>query len=146
MNKDIKYLIEDIVKFDVTDYESDQDDIVNSDTVHEITNMVSPKTSDELITLIKERMKENKFGDNDLYFPDLSDIDISNIDDMYNIFYYALTPFKAVLSKYTKPVKLNLSSWDTSNVTRMGRMFNNCDQIIYLDLSEWDTSNVNTMY
>ena len=138
MNKDIKYLMEGIVNFNPADYSDEEPDLIDKETISNITYKYHPKTQDELIALIKERMKENKFGDKDLYFPDLS--------DMCNLFYYALNPFKAVLSKYIKPVKLNLSSWDTSNITRMGRMFNKCDQIIYLDLSGWDTSNVISMY
>ena len=35
-----------------------------------------------------------------------------------------------------------LESWDTSNVTNMANMFQNCTNLTSLDVSNWDTSNV----
>ena len=40
---------------------------------------------------------------------------------------------------------LNLNWWDTSNVTNMSYMFYDCDNLTELDLSNWDTSNVTSM-
>lgn len=40
---------------------------------------------------------------------------------------------------------LNLSSFDTSNVTSMGAMFYSCSSLTNLDLSNLDTSNVTNM-
>jgi surface protein len=40
----------------------------------------------------------------------------------------------------------NISEWDTSNVTTMNRMFNNCRSLESLDLSSFNTSNVDSMY
>ena len=40
---------------------------------------------------------------------------------------------------------LDLSNWNTSNVTNMGIMFNNCSELTSLDLSNWNTSNVTNM-
>ena len=40
---------------------------------------------------------------------------------------------------------LDLSTWDTSNVTNMSYMFNGCRSLTSLDLSNWDTSNVTDM-
>ena len=42
-------------------------------------------------------------------------------------------------------VKADLSSWDSSKVTDMRRMFDNCSSLTTLDLSGWDTSNVASM-
>ena len=39
----------------------------------------------------------------------------------------------------------DLSSWDTSNVTDMLAMFENCSSLTTLDLSGWNTSNVTDM-
>ena len=40
---------------------------------------------------------------------------------------------------------LDVSNWDTSNVTDMVFMFENCDKLTSLDVSNWDTSNVKNM-
>lgn len=40
----------------------------------------------------------------------------------------------------------NISEWDTSNVTTMYRMFENCRSLESLDLSSFNTSNVDSMY
>jgi surface protein len=41
--------------------------------------------------------------------------------------------------------ELDLSSFDTRNVTDMGSMFNGCSSLTELDLSNFDTSNVTNM-
>ena len=40
---------------------------------------------------------------------------------------------------------LNVSNLDTSRLTNMGFMFSNCEELSTLDLSKWDTSNVTNM-
>ena len=40
---------------------------------------------------------------------------------------------------------LDLSNWDTSNVTSMQNMFRNCSGLTSLNLSNWNTSNVTNM-
>ena len=40
---------------------------------------------------------------------------------------------------------LDVSKWDTSNVTNMGNMFSGCSALTSLDVSKWDTSNVTNM-
>ena len=40
---------------------------------------------------------------------------------------------------------LDVSSFDTSNVTTMSYMFYNCSRLTSIDVSNWDTSNVTTM-
>ena len=40
---------------------------------------------------------------------------------------------------------LDVSKFDTSNVTRMGDMFRNCSRLSTLDVSGFDTSNVTNM-
>ena len=41
---------------------------------------------------------------------------------------------------------LDVSNWDTSNVTGMSNMFLSCFSLTSLDVSNWDTSNVRGMY
>ena len=42
-------------------------------------------------------------------------------------------------------IKIDLSSFDTKNVTNMGYIFADCCNIMKLDLSSFDTKNVNNM-
>jgi surface protein len=44
-----------------------------------------------------------------------------------------------------KLVDINLSSFDTNNVTSMERMFGECNSLEILDISNFDTSNVTNM-
>ena len=48
-------------------------------------------------------------------------------------------------NSYNFTYKLDLSDWDTSNVTDMGWMFSNCHALTYIDLSKFNTSNVTNM-
>lgn len=48
-------------------------------------------------------------------------------------------------TSYTKLYKLDLSDWDTSNVTNMANIFGRCSSLSYLNVSGWDTSNVTSM-
>lgn len=45
-------------------------------------------------------------------------------------------------NSYNFTYKLDLSDWDTSNVTDMSRMFSNCHALTNLDVSKFNTSNV----
>ena len=40
---------------------------------------------------------------------------------------------------------LDVSNWDTSNVTDMRAVFENCSKLTALDVSNWDTSNVTSL-
>ena len=48
-------------------------------------------------------------------------------------------------TSYTKLYKLDLSDWDTSNVTNMRNIFARCSSLSYLNISGFDTSNVTSM-
>lgn len=48
-------------------------------------------------------------------------------------------------TSYTKLYKLDLSDWDTSNVTNMKNIFARCSSLSYLNISGWNTSNVTSM-
>jgi hypothetical protein len=47
MNKNIKYLIEDIVNFNPIDYSDNEQNIIDSETIYNIT-IPKPKTKNEL--------------------------------------------------------------------------------------------------
>ena len=155
MNKNIKYLIEDIVNFNPVDYSDNESDIVGRDDIHKITQM--PENRLQLKKLIKERLKKNSsnpylldidtrlikntrglFGDNDCWnirTLDLSTWDMSEVTDMTNMF--------ADL-KFLKELKLS-DKFDTSKVKSMAGMFAGCRLLNNLDLSMFNTSKVKTM-
>lgn len=132
MNKDIKNLIEDIVNFNPVDYSDDE--LIDKNTLDNILQI--PKNKNDLSDIIRKRINENKFGDRNLVFPDLSNIDTSYITDMSSLFADIIN---------NRKIKLDLSKWNTSNVTNMSFMFNDCMGICELNLSGWDTSNVINM-
>ena len=84
-----------------------------------------PKTKKELKDIIFKRIKAEG---NEV---DLNDIDVSEINDMSNLF--EETDFNG-----------DISGWDVSNVTDMHSMFYNCSKFNH-DISEWDVSNVTNM-
>jgi surface protein len=155
MNKNIKYLIEDIVNFNPVDYSDNESDIVSRDDIHKITQM--PENRLQLKKLIKERLKKNSsnpylldidtrlikntrglFGDNDCWnirTLDLSTWDMSEVTDMTNMF--------ADL-KFLKELKIS-DKFDTSKVKSMAGMFAGCRSLNSLDLSMFNTSKVKTM-
>ncbi len=66
---------------------------------------------------------------------DLTNLDVSNVTDMTNMFNGC--------SNLTSLV--GIDNWDTSNVKYMSALFNGCNSLKSLDLSNWDTSNVKNM-
>ena len=67
---------------------------------------------------------------------DISDWDVSNIEDMRYMFYEC---------KYLKSIG-NISKWNTSNVKYMDNMFRNCENLTFVgDLSNWDVSHVDNI-
>ena len=71
---------------------------------------------------------------------DLESIDVSNwnLSGTKNL-YWLFWDLNAKEIKW-------LNTWDTSNVTNMGNMFEGCINITWLNLSNFDTSNVNNMW
>ena len=125
MNKNIKYLIEKIVNFNPADYPDDDYNLVDEPMVDNIVKK-KPKDIAELKKLIVERVKENKFGNDKLIFPDLSDINVFQVTDMFYLF-ATQCPIEIPQSISLEPhifpdnipVKLDLSSWNLSNVRSM---------------------------
>lgn len=92
-----------------------------------------PKTKEELMGLIEERTSKN------LLEPYLLDIDTSLIDTMTSIFSIQNN------IKFRKIERLDLSTWNVSNVKFMNDMFNGCENLKYLNIKNWNTSNVSQM-
>ena len=143
MSKTIKQLFEETYGFSPIEYQ-DNDQIAN----HEINDALYkyfPKTKNELRKIIKnkfERLEQSLLkNDNQVYTLDLSDINIKNITDISYIFQDVYNES----SEFLNPLKLDLSSWDTSNITNMMAMFWGLKTLVSIDLSNFNTSNVTDM-
>lgn len=147
ISKEIKKALnEDIQNFDVSDYEDDTDNIIDNQTTSDISREICPKTNEEFYELVVERIAKNPEN------PYLLDIDTVNVTDMTNLFYAGdkhNNPMAYYYGKYSvTPLsikKLDLSNWNTSNVTTMRGMFKDCRGLTELDISGFDTSNVTSM-
>ena len=87
-----------------------------------------PTTRIELIQEINTRLDRGQTN--------LNDIDTSKITDMSSLFYHV---FQRRVIK-----NIDVSLWDTSNVTSMSYMFFGCS-IFNCNISNWDVSKVNNM-
>lgn len=56
-----------------------------------------------------------------------------------------VTTMRDTFSGCEKVTSLDVSNWDTSKVTTMRGTFGDCKKVLSLDVSKWDTSNVTTM-
>ena len=88
-----------------------------------IGGLAQPRTKDELQYEINIRLNRGQTN--------LNDIDTSKITDMSNLF-------------NNLDRNIDVSLWDTSNVTSMSYMFFGCS-IFNCDISNWDVSKVNNM-
>ena len=86
--------------------------------------LARPLTKQELLNEIKIRLDRGQTN--------LNDIDTSKITDMSSLFYE--------ISQ-----NVDVSLWDTSNVTNMNYMFGGC-AMFNCDLSKWNVSKVKDMH
>ena len=86
-----------------------------------------PANLSELSEIVKKLLNERGLN------ADLNDIDTSKVTDMTALF----MPFSFIKN-------IDISEWNTSNVTKMCHMFNGCDKF-NCDLSSWNTSKVTDM-
>lgn len=92
-----------------------------------------PETKQELIECITEHLNNKN--------TDLTDIDVSKV-----------TTFDSVFRKMSRPGyrdfdEIDVTGWDTSNVTDMKRMFFNCFKLKKIKgIEDWDVSNVTDMH
>ena len=93
-------------------------------SVNESVDNLQPRNKQELVRIIKDRIREQG--------PkcDLNDIDVSRITDMSGLFSsHGLDSFNG-----------DISGWDVSNVKTMTSMFEGSK--FTGDISQWDLSNV----
>ena len=135
MDTNIKYLIEEIQKFNPVEYQDNN--IIDSDTVSNISD-ITPKNEDELKEIITQRLKEN------IEYPDFSDINTKRIKDMSDLF--SEDGFDNINIDVSKIKRIDLSEWDTTNVTNMYCMFYGCSGLSEINLTgKFNTSKVKSM-
>lgn len=111
--------------------------------------MIIAKDKKHLINLIYQKIRSHSKSYDEVL--DLTDIDVSNITDMSNLFsgdmidaYCTDDPIeRELIHFFNKPYSVNISSWDTGKVTDMSGMFESTK--IKVDISHFDTSNVEDM-
>jgi len=97
-----------------------------------------PKTKEELIECIKEKIEKEGLGTEDKPL-DLNDIDTSEITDMGLLF----DALDGKLKDLSKNGNFDISDWDVSNVKNMEYMFYNSS--FNGNISNWNVSNVKSM-
>ena len=94
---------------------------------------IKVESKDQLQSIIQERYNKNKS------FVDLTDIDISELDDLSGVF-----------GRLNKVEVINIYGWNTSNVITMEDMFSQCTKLKkIIGIENLDVSNVkyaNTMF
>lgn len=133
MDTNIKYLIEEIQRFNPVEYEDNE--IIDNDTVYNVTS-IDVKDYKELLIILIKRLQEN------IEYPDFSGINIKKITSLITLF-----PILGTYDIDIRKIKyLDLSDWDTSNVINMQGMFSNCEGLVEIKLSsKFNTFNVKTM-
>ena len=66
--------------------------------------------------------------------------------DLSNFNTQNVTDMSNMFSGCKSLISLDLSNFNTQNVTDMSNMFSGCNSLVYLDLSNFNTQNVTTMY
>lgn len=140
MNRDIKYIVEDLIEFNPVDYQENEGEL-DQQTISKI--ICQPGTKEELVDIIAERLRINPLK------PYLNNIDTSNIKDMSNLFSAFEGEPKGELVKLginSATIEiLDISKWNTSNVKDMSGMFMELTNLKQINLSGFDTSKVENM-
>lgn len=140
MDRDIKYIVENIIEFNPVDYQ-ENDGEIDQQTISK--TICQPGTKEELVNIIAQRLRENPKK------PFLNNIDTSNITDMSELFSaFDGSPKGELVKLGINPDTievLDLSKWDTSNVKDMSGMFTELNNLRSINLSGFNTSNVETM-
>ena len=129
--------------------------IKNYDITRYISTFIfyKPITKD----IMKLKIKNKEFGDMKDGYGSIENWNVSNVQDMSNIF-CCCENFNQDISKwnvqnvtnmngmfwYCENFNQNISKWNVSNVTNMNRMFFNCDNFNQ-NVSKWNVSKVQNM-
>lgn len=140
MYKNIKYLIEDLQRFDISEYD-DSNDIVGDQDIVDIS-YDCPKTKNELIELLISRISKCDFTE-PVVEPDMTGIDLRYLDELFKLFTRVFNRISDMTDGVL--VNLDLTSWNVSNITNLSNMFYECYEINSINLSGWNVSNVRDM-
>ena len=111
----------------------------NNSTITNVDNRFHPKTFKELDDIIRKKC-ENKNNEKHL---DLQDIDVSGISTFGEKNYRG---YWGLFGGYTDVETINITGWDTSNVTSMNDMFWHCKSLeTIIGIEDIDVSNVSEM-
>jgi surface protein len=131
-----KRLTESTLNFNPADYNDDS--VVSNNEVSNTLYKYHPQNIFELWEILAEKLEQN------IKYPNLSDIDISNLDSLKSLFSSLKNDW--LWSHYgidtSEIIKLDLSAWDTSNIKDMSGMFYNCVSLEEVNISGWDFSNI----
>lgn len=96
-----------------------------------------PNNRLELLDIIEKKLKEN------IYEPYLLDIDTSKITSFADLFCYVnWNNISGGTIDTTKIIKLDLSTWKTTNVLSFDSMFYRCERLEeIIGVDSWDISN-----
>ena len=112
MNKNIKYLIEDVINFNPTDYSDDENEVVNSHTIDSIVVKATSLTG--LKKIVRARVAEDPKN------PYLLDIDVSNVKTMNSLFN----------DKAFRNIEvIDIRTWDISGVGSTASMFEGLEKL-----------------
>ena len=93
------------------------------------TDKIKVKDYSELRRIVKQRYEENNA------YVDCSDLDVSKIETLEELF-----------SNFKNVVTIDITGWETSKVTSMYRMFNDCYELEHIiGLEDLDVSSVENM-
>ena len=87
---------------------------------------------------------ENYIG-NYIHVTELPEKNKKYLDEVLTTGKYKVVNMRYMFADCNSLTSLDVSNWDTSNVTDMNWMFGNCRYLTSLDVSNWDTSNVTSM-
>ena len=104
---------------------------------HKVNVKYFPETKEELQKIIERKcIAKTRKSAKDPEYLHLTDIDVSKIKDMSNLFEFY--DFNKILYIYAY-------NWDVSNVTNMEEMFKGLSRVRFIELKNWDVSNVTNM-
>ena len=139
LNKDNINMIEMIIEND------DENEIDEDNNIFRICNHIENSINIEGINNTKKKYVELYFNDNLYHYKKFSKIE-KGIFNLKIIINGLMTDCRNLFVFCCKNlISVNLSSFNSKNVTNMSYMFGNCEKLEYINFTNFDTKNVTTM-